>query len=38
MFSKKKIAQRSQEYYSPELPSSNRSHQGEDMTEQYFGP
>ncbi|MCY6355869.1 HNH/ENDO VII family nuclease, partial [Clostridium sp. ZS2-4] len=26
------------EHYRPELPSSNRSHQGEDITDQYFGP
>ena len=26
------------ENYRPELPSSNRSHKGEDMTDQYFGP
>jgi predicted ribonuclease toxin of YeeF-YezG toxin-antitoxin module len=25
------------EHYRPELPSSNRSHQGEDLTEEYFG-
>lgn len=24
--------------YRPELPSSNRSHKGEDMTDKYFGP
>jgi len=26
------------EHYRPELPSSNRSHKGEDMTDEYFGP
>ena len=26
------------DHYQPELPGSNMSHQGEDMTEQYFGP
>jgi predicted ribonuclease toxin of YeeF-YezG toxin-antitoxin module len=24
--------------YRPELPSSNRSHRGENMTDEYFGP
>jgi predicted DNA-binding ribbon-helix-helix protein len=25
-------------HYRPELPSSNRSHVGENMTDEYFGP
>jgi predicted ribonuclease toxin of YeeF-YezG toxin-antitoxin module len=25
------------EHYRPELPSSNRSHKGEDLTDNYFG-
>ncbi|MBG9917224.1 type IV secretion protein Rhs [Bacillus sonorensis] len=25
------------DHYHPELPSSNRSHKGEDMTDDYFG-
>jgi hypothetical protein len=25
-------------HYRPELPSSNRSHVGEDLTDDYFGP
>ncbi|MBD5001907.1 type IV secretion protein Rhs [Xanthomonas citri pv. citri] len=25
------------DHYQPELPSSNRSHKGEDMTDDYFG-
>jgi predicted ribonuclease toxin of YeeF-YezG toxin-antitoxin module len=25
-------------HYRPELPSSNRGHDGEDMTDNYFGP